>query len=413
LQIAWEEKIGSITGARSLVFEGETHGPGGAEIEIWLQGNNMADILAASEELQDKLRSYNGVIQIRSDFSAGKNEFRLRLKPEARALDLTVEDLARQVNAGFYGKEAFRVQRGKDDVRVKVRYTREERSRLIDFERMHIRTKDGQEIPLLSVAEMEFGPGFSKIIRTDGMRRVAITADVDPKKANSQEVFADLSVNFFQQLEDEYPGLRVSQQGSKKDMGESFSSLKVGFPLAVLGIFVIVATIFRSYVQPLVILVTIPFGIIGAILAHLLLGYDLSMMSMFGMVALTGVVVNDAIVLIERINENLAEGMSFHNAVTRGGARRFRAILLTSLSTVGGLAPLIMETDMQARFLIPMALSLAGGVASATILTLLLIPCLLVIVNDGRRMLGWFSTGIWLEREALEPAAARRVNRME
>jgi multidrug efflux pump subunit AcrB len=192
---------------------------------------------------------------------------------------------------------------------------------------------------------------------------------------------------FFQQLEADYPGLRVSLQGSKKDMRESFSSLKVGFPMAVLGIFVIVATIFRSYVQPLVILVSVPFGIIGAILAHFLLGYDLSMMSMFGMVALTGVVVNDAIVLIERINENLAEGMSFFNAIVKGGARRFRAVLLTSMSTVGGLAPLILEKDMQAKFLIPMALSLAGGVICATILTLVLIPGLLAIVNDGRRII--------------------------
>ncbi|CAK8710612.1 Efflux RND transporter permease subunit [Candidatus Electrothrix gigas] len=413
LQIAWEEEVGSIVGAKSLVFEGEGHGPGGAEIEVWLQGSKMDDILAASKKLQSKLRSYDGVFQIRSDFAAGKNEFRLRLKPEARTLGLTVEDLARQVNAGFYGREAFRVQRGKDDIRVKVRYTKEERSRVTDFEQMRIRTASGQEIPLLSVAEVDYGPGFSTITRTDGMRRVAVTADVDSKRANSQEVFADLSTGFFQQLEADYPGLRVSLQGSKKDMRESFSSLKVGFPMAVLGIFVIVATIFRSYVQPLVILVSVPFGIIGAILAHFLLGYDLSMMSMFGMVALTGVVVNDAIVLIERINENLAEGMSFFNAIVKGGARRFRAVLLTSMSTVGGLAPLILEKDMQAKFLIPMALSLAGGVICATILTLVLIPGLLAIVNDGRRIIERIKTGIWLEREAVEPAAARRVDRME
>jgi multidrug efflux pump subunit AcrB len=238
-----------------------------------------------------------------------------------------------------------------------------------------------------------------------------VTAEVDAKRANAQEVFAALSAKdgFFQQLEAQHPGLRISMQGEKKNMRESFSPLKISFPLTVLGIFVIVATIFRSYIQPLVILVSIPFGIIGAILSHLLMGYDLAMMSMFGIVALTGVVVNDAIVLIERINENLAEGMSFFNAVVKGGARRFRAILLTSVSTVGGLAPLIMEKDMQAQFLIPMALSLAGGVIGSTILTLVLIPSLLVIVNDGRRLIGWLRTGIWLEREALEPAAARRV----
>jgi multidrug efflux pump subunit AcrB len=372
----------------------------------------MADILAAAGEVQQKLKSFEGVIQIRSDYAAGKNELRLHLKPEARTLGLTVDDLARQVNAAFYGQEAFRVQRGRDDIRVKVRYTQEERSRLTDFKRMRIRTSSGQEVPLLSVADVEFGPGYSTIIRTDGLRRVAVTADVDPKRANSQEIFADLSSGFFQELEGKYPGLHISLQGSKKDMRESFSSLKVTFPLAVIGIFVIVATIFRSYVQPLVILFTVPFGIIGAIIGHLLLGYTLSMMSMFGMVALTGVVVNDAIVLIERINENLAEGMGFFEAIKKGGERRFRAVLLTSLSTVGGLAPLILETDMQARFLIPMALSLAAGVTFATVLTLVLIPGLLAIVNDGRRLVVRLRSGSWPRREDVEPAAFRRVDRM-
>ncbi len=412
LLVEWEKEIGSIAGARALTFEGLSAGPGGAEIEVWLQGNNMKDILAAADSVQEKLRTFDGVIQIRSDFAAGKNELRLSLKPEARGLGLTVDDLARQVNAGFYGQEAFRIQRGRDDIRVKVRYTKEERASLADFEHMRIRTPSGQEVPLFSVADVESGPGYSTIIRTDGLRRVAVTADVDPKRANSQEVFAELSKGFFKELEHRYPGLHISMQGAKKNMRESFSSLKVTFPLAVLGIFVIVATIFKSYVQPLVILFTIPFGIIGAIIGHLLLGYTLSMMSMFGMVALTGVVVNDAIVLIERINENLAEGMGFFEAIKKGGARRFRAILLTSLSTVGGLAPLILETDMQARFLIPMALSLAAGVTFATVLTLVLIPSLLVIVNDLRRQIVRLRTGIRPSRESVEPAVSRRVDRM-
>ncbi|MCI5146869.1 MAG: efflux RND transporter permease subunit, partial [Candidatus Electrothrix sp. AR3] len=179
LMVQWEEEIGSIAGARALTFAGESHGPGGAEIEIWIQGQKMDDILAATEELKKKLQSYNGVIQIRSDFSPGKNEFRLSLKPEARALGLTVEDLARQVNAGFFGREAFRVQRGRDDIRVKVRYTAKERSNVSDFEQMRIRTASGQEVPLLSVADADFGPGFSAITRTDGLRRVSVTADVD------------------------------------------------------------------------------------------------------------------------------------------------------------------------------------------------------------------------------------------
>ncbi len=410
LLVAWEKEVGAITGARALTFEGLSAGPGGAEIEVWLQGQDMKTLIAASDQLQEKLATYDGVFQVRSDFSPGKNELRLSLKPEARALGLSVEDLARQVNAGFFGREAFRLQRGEDDIRVKVRYTDEERRRLSDFYSMRIRTADGTLVPLVSVADITLASGYSTITRTDGRRRIAVTAEVDPKRANSQEIFADLGAEFFPDLKARYPGLHISLQGEKKNMRESFGSLKVTFPLAVVGIFVIIATIFRSYIQPVVILFTIPFGIIGAIFGHLFLGYSLSMMSMFGMVALTGVVVNDAIVLIERINGNLAEGMEFFEAVKLGSRRRFRAILLTSLSTVGGLAPLIMETDMQAKFLIPMALSLAAGVTFATVLTLVLIPSLLAIVNDLRRVVVRLRTGLWPTREEVEPAAHRRLN---
>ncbi|WP_028583615.1 efflux RND transporter permease subunit [Desulfogranum mediterraneum] len=412
LLVAWEEEIGTIPGVKSLTFEGLSAGPGGAEIEVWLQGYDLARINAAAAELQQQLGTFAGVFQIRSDFSPGKNELRLRLKPHARALGLTVDDLARQVKSSFFGEEAFRLQRGRDDIRVKVRYSRDERTSFAGFEQMRIRTPGGGEVPLLSVAEVEAAAGYSTIIRTDGLRRVAVTAEVDANQANANEIFAELNRTFFPELMARYPGVKLSLQGAKKNERESFGSLKVTFPLAIVGIFVIVATIFRSYIQPIVILFTIPFGIIGAVFGHLLLGYDLSMMSIFGMVALTGVVVNDAIVLIERINENLAQGMDFFEAVKQGGRRRFRAIFLTTLSTVGGLAPLIMETDMQAKFLIPMAVSLAFGVAFATVLTLALIPSLLAIVNDIRRGLVRLRSGRWpLSREEVEPAASRRIDR--
>ncbi len=413
LLFEWEKEVGPVAGARSLTFEGLSAGPAGADIEVWLQGNDMDNLLAASRSLEEKLRTFAGVFQVRSDFSPGKNELRLHLRPEARTLGLTVEDLARQVNASYSGDEAFRVQRGRDNIRVKVRFTREERASLFDFEQMRLRTPDGHEVPLLSVADVSYGPGYSTITRTNGLRRIAVTAEVDSRLAGAGEIVASLGRDFFPRLKDRYPGLLVSVQGAKKNMRESVATLKKTFPLAVVTIFVIIATVFRSYVQPLVILVTIPFGIIGAVIGHLLLGYSLSMMSMFGMVALTGVVVNDAIVLIERINENLAEGMDLFTAVRQGAARRFRAILLTSISTVGGLAPLIMETDMQARFLIPMALSLAAGVTFATVLTLLLIPSLLVIVNDLRRAARRLSTGLWPTREEVEPAAGRRPGKMD
>jgi multidrug efflux pump subunit AcrB len=408
LMVAWEKEIGLIPGIKSLTFAGFSAGPPGAPIEVWIQGYQMETILAAAEDLTERLRRFDGVYQIRSDYSPGKNEMRLRLKPEAAALGLTVDDLARQIYAGYYGEEAVRLQRGRDDIRVKVRYTADERSRLSELERVRIRTPRGYEVPFYSVADVEFAPGYSTITRTDGLRRVAILANLDTSRANANEILGDLSRDYFPELKDRYPGILVAVQGEKKKMRESFSSLFVGFPLAVMGIFIIVATMFRSYAQPFVVLFTVPFGIIGAIIGHLLLGYDLSIMSIFGMVALTGVVVNDAIVLIERVNENFAEGMPFFEAIIKGGRRRFRAIFLTSLSTVGGLAPMIMETNFQARFLIPMALAIAAGVAFATVLTLVLIPSLLVILNDLRRLRYRWLRGAWPSREEVEPARDRR-----
>jgi multidrug efflux pump subunit AcrB len=403
LMVEWEKEAGQVPGAVSVIYEGMQAGPGGAEIEVWFQGHDMEAIVAASEDLQNTLNDFQGVYQIRSDHSAGKNELRLSLKPEARTLGISVEDLAMQVNAGYFGREAFRLQRGKDDIRVKVRYTADERKRISDFENMNIRTKDGREVPLRSVANLSYAPGFSTISRTDGMRRIVVTAEVDSNTANAQEIFGDLSLKEFPELNEKYGDVYISMQGAKKNSRESVGSLMIGFPIALVGIFVIVATIFRSYIQPFIILVTIPFGIIGAIFGHLLMGYDISMMSIFGMVALSGVVINSSIVLIERVNTNLSSGMTLFDATIQGGARRFRAIFLTSISTIGGLAPLIMETNMQAKFLIPMALSVAAGVAFATVLTLVLIPSLLIILNDLRRLIHRIFHGYWPDREAVEP----------
>jgi len=413
LMVQWEKEIGLIPGIKSLTFEGMAAGPPGAPIEVWLQGNHMEEILSAAEELMNRLRQFEGVYQIRSDFSPGKNEMRLSLKPEARTLGLTVDDLARQVYTGYFGEDAMRIQRGRDDIKVKVRYTADERTRISDFEKIRIRTRTGQEIPLTSVATIDFSPGYSTIIRTNGMRRVSVSAGVNTNKANANEIVAELNAAYFPELANRHPGLTIALQGEQKKMRESFGSLYVGFPMAVIGIIIIIATMFRSYMQPFVIIFTVPFGIIGAVFGHLVMGFNLSMMSIFGMVALTGVVVNDAIVLIERINENIAEGMPFFEAIINGGARRFRAIVLTSLSTIGGLMPLILEQDLQAKFLIPMALSLAAGVAFATVLTLVLIPSLFTILNDFRLLLHRFRKGVWPRRVDVEPARDRHVDPLQ
>jgi len=409
----WEKEIGIIPGAILLGIEGDEAGPPGKPIEIWLQGHDMDQILAAADDLVARLREFKGVSQVASDFRPGKNEIRFHLKPEARALGLTVRDLASQVYAGFYGQEALRLQRGRDDIRVRVRYPLDERRQLSELDHVRVRTPLGGEVPLKSVADLSYGPGYASITRTDGLRRVAVSAEVDTEVANTKEIVDELSAGFFGELRQRYRGLSISAEGFKRDTQESLNSLYVGFPLALIGIFVIIATIFRSYLQPFVIMITVPFGIIGALLGHLVMGFDVTMISLFGIVALSGVVVNDAIILIECINSHLAEGMSFFEAVKQGGGRRFRAIFLTTISTCGGLTPIILEKDMQAQFLIPMALSLAFGVAFATLLTLLLVPCLLGILNDLRRVWHSATTGHWVAREEVEPARGRRALLLE
>ncbi|HOJ68394.1 MAG TPA: efflux RND transporter permease subunit, partial [Candidatus Hydrogenedentes bacterium] len=410
LSSMWEKEVSVIPGILALTISGLQTGPPGAPIEIWIQGEDMRAMLEASEKLQEKLRSYEGLYQVKQDFRPGKNEFRLRLRPEARTLGLTVSDLARQINAGYFGEEAVRIQRGRDDIRVRVRYPFEERRRLDYFENIRIRTPQGQEVPLLSVAEIEFGPGYASINRTDGLRRVAVTSEVNYAISSPSEIMRDLEEHFMPQLRKQYPGLYFSFQGDKRKTSESLGSLFYSYPVALLVIYIIIAAIFRAYFQPLLIMVTIPFGIVGAILGHLVMGYDMTMMSIFGIVALSGIVVNDAIVLIDRFNQNIIDRVPFLDAVYQAGARRFVAIFLTTATTVGGLAPIMLERSFQARFLIPMAISLSFGLLFATLLTLLFIPVLLVILNDIKRGVRFLLTGVWPEPEEVESAIRRRVN---
>jgi multidrug efflux pump subunit AcrB len=413
LSVQWEKETGPVPGVESLTFGGGGFGPGGAPIEIWIQGNDMDMILQASDDLMERLRQFEGVYQVKTDFTPGKNELRLELKPEARTFGLTVSDLGRQIFSAYYGNEALRIQRGRDDIRVKIRYTEEERTQLSDFEQLRIRTPEGHEVPLLSVADISFGPGFATITRTDGMRRVEVNAQVDAKQSNAREIMGELTVNYFPELKGKYPGLGISVEGHQARDTESFGALFISYPIALIGIFFVMATIFRSYIQPFVIFFTIPFGIIGAIVGHMVLGVDMAIMSAFGVVALTGVVVNSAIVLIDRINKNIAEGMSFIEAVKAGSARRFRAIFLTTVSTVGALMPLILEKGLQAQMLIPMAVSIAAGVLFSSALTLVLIPSLLIIMNDLRLLVHRLWHGRWPTREEVEPAGKRAAELKE
>lgn len=403
LMSQWEKEVGPIPGLQGLTFAGFNAGPPGAAIEIWVQGNNLENLHKAAEELKAKLATYDGVYQIQHDLRPGKNEIQLSLKPEARSLGLTVADLATQVYSGYFGQEALRFQRGRDDVRVKVRYPIEDRRQIDELEKVRIRTPLGSEVPLFTVANVSFGPGSSNIRRTDGQRRVSVTAEIDSGRANTKEIFDDLNDHYFGKLRNKYPGVNIAQRGEKQKMTESLASLGVTYPLALLGIYLIIATVFRSYIQPMIIMFTVPFGIIGAVWAHLIFGYPLSLMSIFGIVALSGVVVNDAIVLIDYINEIQRNGTPIFESLRRGGGRRFRPIVLNSATTFMGLAPLLASRDVQAQFLIPMALSIGAGVCFSTVLSLVLVPCLLGIMNDGRRFTHYVWYRNWPEPEDVEP----------
>jgi len=405
--VGWQQAVGDIPGTLSQSFSTVEGGPGGSPIEFWLQGSNTEHLRTVSQKIRERLQSYDGVYQIEDSFRPGKQEIVLDIKPEARNLGLTLDELASQVYAGFYGLEADRIQRGRDDVRIKIRYSLDERSAVAKLGSVRIRTKQGDEVPLHSVADVELGVGPAIIERSNSQRRIAVSAEVDENRANAQDILNNLRADFLPDLMKYYPDVKLSFEGAEQDVQESFQSLIALYPLAMLGIFVIIATIFRSYLQPIIIMFTVPFGLIGAIVVHVLVGWPVSMFSVFGMMALTGVVVNDAIVLIEAVNDQLAKRVPVFKAIEHGGRRRFRAILLTSISTIGALIPIIIEDDLSSQPLNPMALSVAAGVASATVLTLIYIPCLLAILNDFRCVIHWLRHRQWPNREDVEPARLR------
>lgn len=407
IMAAWERELGSISGADSITFIGDEIAPPGAPIELWLQGEDMNAMRGVSADVRAALSKYDGVYQIQDDFRAGKNELRLQLKPEARSLGFTVADLALQIHAGYYGQEVLRLQRGHDEVRVRVRYPADERKSVSDFEQIRVRSPHGFEVPLGSVADIDYGPGFAIINRMDGQRRVTVTAETDLARVNPNEVIEDLKATILPAITKKYPQVTISLQGEQENMRESLSELIVSYPLALAAIYVIMAAVFRSYVQALIILFTVPLGIIGAVLGHLALGYDLSLLSIFGLVALAGVVVNNGIVMIDCINMYLSDKMPFLQAVRTGANRRFRPVFLTTITTSIDLLPLIFETDFQAQVLIPMAISLAAGVTFAMLLTLLLVPAMVCILNDCRRFLHWLVKGYVPSREEVEPAWER------
>ncbi|MEP2495343.1 MAG: efflux RND transporter permease subunit [Parasphingorhabdus sp.] len=380
---AWRENVGTVVEARSLVFASDLISIG-APVDVQISDPDPDVVEAASIKLMEKLNRFSGVFDIESDQDEGLKEIQLRLKPEARSLGVTLQDVALQVRAAFFGSEALRVQRGQEDMRVYIRLPEEERNSIVDVERFRVRVPGG-EVPLATLAEVSFGQAPSVIRRTDGRRITTVTADINTDVVTGQEIATAVTDEIMPELQADYPQLLYRFGGEQKEQQESFGDLGLAFLAALLMIYTLLAIPFRSYMQPLIIMAVIPFGIIGALIGHLVLGLPLGVLSIFGIIALSGVIVNGSLILIDFINENVREGMEIEEAIINGAKSRFRPIMLTSLTTFLGVAPITFETSTQAQFLIPMSASLGFGVLFGAVILQMLIPALTILEHKGKQ----------------------------
>lgn len=378
----WREKTGFIPNTRELRFFSSTNLGGGAKINLRLMGARYDELEKASAELEGKLRDYSGVFDVVNSYSRGSEEITLQINPSAEQLGLSANSLGSQVRQAFYGEEVQRILRGRDELKVMVRYPQSERVSIANLEEMRIRTSDGAEVPFSEVAEATIGEGFARINRIDRQRTVTITSDVNAEVAQSATIIQDISENYIPELLAKYPSVTFGLGGASEEQAELITRIAIFFGAAMFLIYALLAVPLKSYIQPAIVMTVIPFGMIGALIGHILFGATVSMMSLFGLVALAGVVVNDSLIMVDFVNRSRQEGMSLHAAVIEAGTGRFRAILLTTLTTFLGLLPIMFETSMQAQMVVPMTLSLGWGILFGTVLTLLMIPSLYLILDD-------------------------------
>jgi len=432
----WRQAAGEISGVDSLTFGTPEMGPGGAAVEFKLlaPADNMAELEAAVEKCKAELSrsdKYPGVVDILDDSRPGKWEYQLKIKETAKSMGISAMDLAETVRASFYGAEVMRLQRGRHEVKLMVRYPERDRKSLAALDEIQIRADNGNERPITEFAEINVERGYSEINRVDQLRSITITADIIEGQGNAGETVQELRKaltgppppSWFENvaarvfgasppapatpgLLEDFPSVIIRWEGQQEQSNDSMASLGIGFLIAIFAMFTLLTLVFRSYAQPLIILCTIPFGLSGAILGHWVMGLPLTMFSVFGLVALTGVVVNDSIVLIDFINQRLAAGADLHSAILAAGTRRFRPVVLTSLTTIAGLTPILLEKSFQAQVLIPMANSLCFGLGLATLLVLVLVPAFYWLY--GRLILGYPAAGAG--SEAAETSESRFVD---
>ena len=382
----------TLAGVNSVTWEAMNGGPGGKDIHIRVAGRDFDEIVEVAEQLRSELAGYEGVFDLDDDNDDGKREVQLRLRQSARPTGITVGMLGHHVRSALYGRESRRITRNREDVRIMVRYPESFRTSVYNLESMWIPSaRPGEKrgwLPLSEVAELTETEGYTSIHRSQQQRAVTVYGEVDQDQANTAEILARVRRTFQQRMLEEHPDVRLEFLGSFEERGKAFGSLKLAFPVALLMIYMLLAGLFRSYFQPLVVMSAIPFGIQGAIIGHWVTGNPMTILSWIGMVALTGILVNDSLVLVDFINSRVRSGLSPFEASIQGAKLRLRAILLTTLTTVAGLTPLMFETSFQAKFLIPMAVTLTFGLLFATALTLVIVPCLNMVFFDLRKLAG-------------------------
>lgn len=400
---AWRNAMPELLSVKSMEMSASTN-DGGGDISFRLESDDLEQLKLASAELKSKLADYEGVYDIADNFSSGSQEIRLQILPEAEALGLTLSDLARQVRYGFYGYEAQRILRNKEEIKVMVRYPLEQRRTVGHLENMMIRTPSGIAVPFQSVAKIDLGESYSAITRVDGRRAITVSADVNKDRAEPSKVVSEIQEQFLPELTRKYPKISTELDGASQDEADAMLSLAQGFLFTMFAIYALMAVPLKSYSQPIIIMSVIPFGMIGALFGHFILGLSLNILSLCGIVALAGVVVNDSLILVDFVNRARREGHSISHAAIEAGCQRFRAIILTSLTTFAGLVPIIMEKSLQAQIVIPMATSLAFGILFSTVVTLILVPTLYLILDDlrrnSRKLFNWY----WHGSSAGKPA---------
>jgi len=377
----WSQEIGDIPGIDQITFEAE-RGPGGHrdDIGVDLSHNDPELLVLASQRFKADMESYAATRNINDNYNKGKQQYNFTLLPEGQLLGLTPEDVGRQVRNAFYGAVALRQLRGTNEIEVRVKLPLSERKDHSTLENLIIQTPNGQEVPLRDVAKIESGEAFSSLSRRNGRRIINVSMDVEPQNTLTQ-ISAAMKQEVLPQIRSEFPGLTWDFRGSDAQMRESTQVLWSGFAMAMFIIYALLAIAFGSYVQPLIVMMAIPFGAIGVVIGHLMLGYDLSLVSLMGTVALSGVVVNGSLIMIGHANKR-RKTMPAIEAIREAGVRRFRPIVLTTLTTFGGLTPIILERSMQAAQLIPMAIALGFGIVFASAILLIMVPCFYMTIED-------------------------------